>query len=1467
MQRNLVPGNTDDDDDEGRGSRETAESPQETPDSLQETAERPREVTEHADLLSRLASMQSMFRDTAGRAPVEIEMSMRAHLAEIFLQFGSQYHERQPIDDAIQHLDAILLHVQEDSPDRPKYLNSLSSANLALAVKYGRQARDLASTTGLQERDRELYIKILTNLGHILAYQYRILDSQQDIEDSIACKREILSLAPKGSDSHHLALNNLAATLHRQYVLDNREEDNEEAQMLVRELLDSTAVGTKMHSIAVGQLGIMTITKFRQTELQEDLEYALVSCKTAFEALEPSDDAWSEMLQQLVVLSMERHGYTQDQTDMENSVRYSCLLFDSIPASHSSRGMNLVRHLIHLKKYAFASRSVQVIDHAIKLTKVALSNMPASYPEKSTSKILLSYILSQRYSISHTLDDLKSLVDLTTTMLTEHNAEISSGTSQQSFPVDWAWDLAGTLSKFTSISLEAPILQQVEKELLAAFNSSYDVDPGAKPHEVLHRMHAENGLRWQVMADDGMAFRVKTDEEIEEKIFEINSQIAAENAEREMLRDTHPLKMEEYKNEFGARTLAIDPETKNIIFDFGGMFGDFLGYDPEPVSPAEFIKREEQMEQKMLEQGRSEGKHPNTRLCRLCRTATRLLQPTTEGFELSAKNCMIPIIGDWKMILYCRSRCAICSLVASLIITPSGNLHPEFEKADQEVRGLRPSSGRLSTGESVLRVDFGLTWAGELRVLTPKNVLQALRQGWETDTKVLLQTTIEDLNSPVNIQSGQQVNPKLIKKWLTDCGHNHGSACSHPRAGDRIKSEIPLYLIDTIQECLVSGTSKQRYFALSYTWGHVDMGMTKLDNVEERRQPQALSTVPFPRTIRDAMNLVRSLGERFLWVDAICIVQDDLEQKARDIPNMDIVYGKAFATIVALHGNNADAGLPGVAPGTRPPQRIETIVVSNKSPDLDHDPVCKFNEVVNIVATPRPLHLALKASNWNTRGWIMQERLLSRRAIYFSSEAVYFQCGQHTLTEGGVNEEFKTFFLNSAMNDEQRLKRQNHDNPVADLEYMHDLDVGARLWKAFRAYIELVETYSKREFTCKADIIDGFSGIFAVLDEQHFQGSVESKTLHGLPGSIFIHALMWSPAARIPRRGVRFATEKDLKDLKLGTLSIDIGEPDLRFPSWSWAGWDGPVEYRLFDWATDLTERPVPLVEQLEVGGLEILPDGHAESTCLSETSDFRNKGKQTRFGDDLTQPGRSHDSSHRVSTPGGSKKLENASSLPDLGGGAQETISDEEVWKGKEKKMQEEQTVAKLWQDPNSEKLWLWLTPPGHAANRLKEPPDMATVLQMRAPAVLLSAFNIAANKEYLSDKTQVHSQGPQSVRRIYDSDGNHCGLWWEQGGYEWVGNGIYPEAEKELVMVGILAYGVCYRPREGPFRVEGRIKMFDNEVFDAVGENSGLVNILVVDENMGYQDGTGHRCTVAVIHVEAWERADPVKRQVRLA
>ncbi|PMD29793.1 HET-domain-containing protein, partial [Hyaloscypha variabilis F] len=143
------------------------------------------------------------------------------------------------------------------------------------------------------------------------------------------------------------------------------------------------------------------------------------------------------------------------------------------------------------------------------------------------------------------------------------------------------------------------------------------------------------------------------------------------------------------------------------------------------------------------------------------------------------------------------------------------------------------------------------------------------------------------------------------------------------------------------------------FLALSYVWG-------------PQKGPLELSSAGYfslqnvPLTVRDAAKAVLELGRRYLWVDRYCINQQDESERKMMIDNMDLIYESADATLIALHGENDQSGLPGVSTLSRATQ---------------------------------------PSSHWNTRGWTYQEARLSRRCLFFSRYQVYLVCRHSTWSE------------------------------------------------------------------------------------------------------------------------------------------------------------------------------------------------------------------------------------------------------------------------------------------------------------------------------------------------------------------------------------------------------------------------------------------------------------------------------------
>ena len=171
--------------------------------------------------------------------------------------------------------------------------------------------------------------------------------------------------------------------------------------------------------------------------------------------------------------------------------------------------------------------------------------------------------------------------------------------------------------------------------------------------------------------------------------------------------------------------------------------------------------------------------------------------------------------------------------------------------------------------------------------------------------------------------TGKWINVEIPKRWLKTCETQHGDQCLPPQLEefDSNSSQVPLQtfrLLDVYSMCLVDAPNPCRYVALSYVWGAnaADDGRLFLQTTNKRAlmKPGSLKSLQksIPKTILDALKFVRSIGLRFLWVDSLCILQNNREELKESVKTMDSVYEMSFLTIIAANGADAHAGLPGV---------------------------------------------------------------------------------------------------------------------------------------------------------------------------------------------------------------------------------------------------------------------------------------------------------------------------------------------------------------------------------------------------------------------------------------------------------------------------------------------------------------------------------------------------------------------------
>jgi hypothetical protein len=150
---------------------------------------------------------------------------------------------------------------------------------------------------------------------------------------------------------------------------------------------------------------------------------------------------------------------------------------------------------------------------------------------------------------------------------------------------------------------------------------------------------------------------------------------------------------------------------------------------------------------------------------------------------------------------------------------------------------------------------------------------------------------------------------KLARGWLSTCESDHVDDCG---LVSRESSFPPTaYIIDVTEGCLVKMQQDCRYVALSYVWGDDPFFHSTTSEFTALQRKGALwerHTI-LPKTIKDAILVVERMGERFLWIDSLCIIQDDVVHKKEMIPAMGSIYMNSLFTIVAMTGCRADAGL------------------------------------------------------------------------------------------------------------------------------------------------------------------------------------------------------------------------------------------------------------------------------------------------------------------------------------------------------------------------------------------------------------------------------------------------------------------------------------------------------------------------------------------------------------------------------
>ncbi len=360
---------------------------------------------------------------------------------------------------------------------------------------------------------------------------------------------------------------------------------------------------------------------------------------------------------------------------------------------------------------------------------------------------------------------------------------------------------------------------------------------------------------------------------------------------------------------------------------------------------------------------------------------------------------------------------------------------------------------------------------------------------------------------------------------VEECLKNHAN-CPKPVSNGRLPTRVIDVLDPDHPHLFVSGdTHGEPYAALSYVWGEEQPNRTTLSNISTYVASIDLTLIP--RTIREAMDVARRMGLRYLWVDSFCIIQDSRKDKTREIMQLRRIFRDAYITIIAASASSASSGF------------LEERSPPAPSPAAPRLPYwCADGRLGRVTA--EPLFVSYEESRdepANRRAWCLEERLLSPRRLVYANDTLQYHCQTSITYAGGA------------------LGRARTAERLPSFLFLPDAELAARVsqwkpfeWRAFQTeWLDVVMNYTRRLVTKPKDKLTALAGLAELFHRvwHHAPGASKSESnryLAGLWGTILVHDLLWKRRNDLP---VPFAPRPSRPYIA---------------PSWSWASVDGPID-------------------------------------------------------------------------------------------------------------------------------------------------------------------------------------------------------------------------------------------------------------------------------------------------------------------
>jgi Heterokaryon incompatibility protein (HET) len=346
---------------------------------------------------------------------------------------------------------------------------------------------------------------------------------------------------------------------------------------------------------------------------------------------------------------------------------------------------------------------------------------------------------------------------------------------------------------------------------------------------------------------------------------------------------------------------------------------------------------------------------------------------------------------------------------------------------------------------------------------------------------------------------------EIISEWMKDCNEKHDKCIKTIGPLPTRVLDVGVVGDDQVKLHISRGESEP-YLALSYCWGKEPFIRSTEATLLDRQKGIPIGDLP-PALI-DAVQVTRALKIRYLWVDALCIIQDSSSDWRREAGRMDEVYKGAYAVLSAVKSKNVHESFLDARRSDPPSVNISALTSALESlPPIHSGSFRVHNDFTSYLSDT----LARSEGNLRTRAWVFQEKLLASRTIYFNDTELSWECANGLRCE---------------------CMELDDDPQYGKWDFTSNLEAEREDSGSYKSWAKIVRYFTVRDLTYETDRLPALSGVVKQM-QAHGAGPYTA----GLWRKTLCQDLLWQTGHHdAHQRAVPY-----------------------RGPSWSWVSLDIPA--------------------------------------------------------------------------------------------------------------------------------------------------------------------------------------------------------------------------------------------------------------------------------------------------------------------